>query len=98
MDRRLIDEPSVRRIRTLKGEKKSRTLIQERSEVSSVPAPKSKDFSVEFVTRYVGFHWFRFSVSRSRLDRFSIFSSVASVVSPHSSRTSDMFTFIAFSL
>ncbi|KAH0658244.1 hypothetical protein KY289_026992 [Solanum tuberosum] len=33
---------------------------------------------------------FRFSASRSRLDRFPIFSSAASVVSPHSSRTSDM--------
>ncbi|WMV30035.1 hypothetical protein MTR67_023420 [Solanum verrucosum] len=46
----------VRRIRTLKGEKKSRTLVHKRSKVPSVPAPKSKDFSVEFVTRYVGFH------------------------------------------
>ncbi|WMV38143.1 hypothetical protein MTR67_031528, partial [Solanum verrucosum] len=41
---------------------------------------------------------FRFSASRSRLDWFPISSSAASVVSPHSSRTSDMFIFIAFSL
>ncbi|WMV37287.1 hypothetical protein MTR67_030672 [Solanum verrucosum] len=46
----------ISRIRTLKGEKKSRTLVQERSKFPSVPAPKSKDFSMEFVTRYVGFH------------------------------------------
>ncbi|WMV30031.1 hypothetical protein MTR67_023416 [Solanum verrucosum] len=36
----------------LKGEKKSRTLVQERRNVPSVPAPKSKDFSVEFVTKF----------------------------------------------
>ncbi|KAH0692437.1 hypothetical protein KY285_019534 [Solanum tuberosum] len=57
----------------LRGEKRSRTLVQERSKFPSVSAPKSKDFSVEFVTR------FRFSAFRSRLDRFPIFSSAESV-------------------
>ncbi|WMV34120.1 hypothetical protein MTR67_027505 [Solanum verrucosum] len=33
------------------GRKRPRTLVQERSKVPSVPALKSKDFSVEFVTR-----------------------------------------------
>ncbi|KAH0655152.1 hypothetical protein KY285_030034 [Solanum tuberosum] len=44
-------EPSIDP-RTLRGEKRSRTLVQERSKVPSVPAPKSKDFSVEFVTSF----------------------------------------------
>uniref|UniRef100_M1DEG8 Uncharacterized protein n=1 Tax=Solanum tuberosum TaxID=4113 RepID=M1DEG8_SOLTU len=57
------------------------TLVQERNKFPQVPALKSKDFSMEFVTR------FRFSPSRSRLDRFPISSSAASVMSPHSSRT-----------
>ncbi|WMV13470.1 hypothetical protein MTR67_006855, partial [Solanum verrucosum] len=42
--------------------------------------------------------WFRFSASRSRLDRFSISSSAASVVSLHSSRTIVMSSFRKTSL
>ncbi|KAH0724928.1 hypothetical protein KY284_000793 [Solanum tuberosum] len=36
-----------------KRRKRSRTLVQERNKVPSVPAPKSKDFSMEFITSYV---------------------------------------------
>uniref|UniRef100_M1E186 Uncharacterized protein n=1 Tax=Solanum tuberosum TaxID=4113 RepID=M1E186_SOLTU len=49
--------------------------LQERNKFSSVLALKSKDFSVKFVTR------FRYSASRSRIDRLSISSSTASVAS-----------------
>ncbi|WMV59396.1 hypothetical protein MTR67_052781 [Solanum verrucosum] len=57
-----------------------------------VLAPKSKDFSMEFVTR------FRFLASRSRLDRFMISSLAESVVSPHSPRTIVMSIFSVFSV
>uniref|UniRef100_M1BR35 Sesquiterpene synthase 2 n=1 Tax=Solanum tuberosum TaxID=4113 RepID=M1BR35_SOLTU len=51
-------------------------------------AQKSRDFFVEFVTR--------FSASRSRLDQFLISSSAESVVSPHSPRTIVMSFFSVF--
>ncbi|WMV51121.1 hypothetical protein MTR67_044506 [Solanum verrucosum] len=71
---------------------KSKTLVQEHNKFSSVPAQKSKDFSMKFVTRF----WF--SASRSHLDRFPISSSAEYEVSPHSPRTIVMSLFLVLFL
>ncbi|KAH0777814.1 hypothetical protein KY290_009225 [Solanum tuberosum] len=66
--------PAAFKSGSVRGERGRATLVQERSKVPSVPALKSKDFSVKFITR------FRSSTVRSDIERFPIFSSVASVL------------------
>lgn len=40
-----------------KRRKEATQPFQERNKFTSVLDPKSKDFFVNFVTKYVGFHW-----------------------------------------
>uniref|UniRef100_M1DZR2 Uncharacterized protein n=1 Tax=Solanum tuberosum TaxID=4113 RepID=M1DZR2_SOLTU len=66
--------PKIHQVEREEGDRVDQALVQECNRFSSVSDPKLKDFSVEFLTR------FRSLASRSRIDRFPIFSSATSVI------------------
>ncbi|KAH0654413.1 hypothetical protein KY289_032091 [Solanum tuberosum] len=48
----LVDPRSIGSVHRAEGERVDQALVQERNRFSSVSAPKSKDFSMEFITSY----------------------------------------------